>query len=374
MIYLDNAATTPLLPEVSQEMFDISCSVMGNPSSIHAAGRAAAKLIRQARETIATLLQISSEQLIFTSGGSEANNQALIGYALANRDKGNHLITTAIEHHSVLKTFEYLRDKHQFDITVLKPKSDASYTADLILDSLREDTILVSTMYANNETGQLLPISDIAKVLKDHQAVYHVDAVQVMGKIPVHPLALGVDLLSASAHKFHGPKGVGFLFHNNLKFDALIHGGDQENKRRAGTENIAGIVGMARALTLAYQDMDDNYAKVSQLKKQCLSELSGFNFYLNQFGPKTMPHVINIGFPGINQSLLLMKLDLQGVTISTGSACTAGDVSPSHVLEASFGTDSPKLKESVRISFSELTSSKEITDFCKILGTILSHT
>lgn len=374
MIYLDNAATTPLLPEVSQEMFDISTSVMGNPSSIHSAGRAAAKLIRQAREDIATLLQVSSDQLIFTSGGSEANNQAIISYALANRDKGNHLITTAIEHPSVLKAFDYLKIRHQFDITIVQPNADGSYTADLILDALKEDTILVSTMYANNETGQLLPISEIAKGLNSHQAVYHVDAVQVMGKLPIQPIALGIDLLSASAHKFHGPKGVGFLFHHNLKFDALIHGGEQENKRRAGTENIAGIVGMAKALNLAYQDMDENYHKVVKLKDQFLSQLTNLNFYLNQFGPKTMPHVVNIGFSGINQNLLLMKLDLQGVAISTGSACTAGDIEPSHVLEACYGAKSPKLKESVRISFSDLTTPIEVAEFCKILTTIVSPT
>ena len=251
MIYLDNAATTPLLPEVAQEMFEISLSVMGNPSSIHTAGRAAAKLIRQAREDIANVLHIPSDHLIFTSGGSEANTQALLGYALANRDKGNHLVTTAIEHHSVLNTFEYLRDRHNFDITIIQPDSDGIYTPDMVLDSLRDDTILVSTMYANNETGQVLPISEIANALKTHKAVYHVDAVQVMGKLPIQPLDLGIDLLSASAHKFHGPKGVGFLYYNNLRLDPLIHGGEQENKKRAGTENIAGIVGMAKALSLA---------------------------------------------------------------------------------------------------------------------------
>lgn len=374
MIYLDNAATTPLLPEIAQEMFEISLSVMGNPSSIHTAGRAAAKLIRQAREDIANLLHIPSDHLIFTSGGSEANTQALLGYALANRDKGKHLVTTAIEHHSVLNTFAYLRDRHQFDITIIQPDPDGNYTADMILDAVREDTILVSTMYANNETGQVLPISEIADALKTHKAVYHVDAVQVMGKLPIQPLTLGIDLLSASAHKFHGPKGVGFLYYNNVKLDSLIHGGEQEHKKRAGTENIAGIVGMAKALSLAYHDMTDNYQKVTALKAHLLAQLTGLTYYLNQFGTQTMPHVINIGFPGVYHNLLLMKLDLQGVAISTGSACTAGDIAPSHVLEACYGPDSPKLKESVRISFSDLTTSTEVDDFIQILTNILSHT
>lgn len=374
MIYLDNAATTPLLPEVAQEMFEISLSVMGNPSSIHTAGRAAAKLIRQAREDIANLLHVPSDHLIFTSGGSEANTQALLGYALANRDKGKHLVTTAIEHHSVLNTFAYLRDRHQFDITIIQPDSDGNYTADMVLDAVKEDTILVSTMYANNETGQVLPISEIGNALKTHKAVYHVDAVQVMGKLPIQPLDLGIDLLSASAHKFHGPKGVGFLYYNNVRLDPLIHGGEQENKKRAGTENIPGIVGMAKALSLAYHDMTDNYQKVTALKAHLLAQLTGLTYYLNQFGTKTMPHVINIGFPGVNHNLLLMKLDLQGVAISTGSACTAGDIAPSHVLEACYGPNSPKLKESVRISFSDLTTATEIDNFIEILTNILSHT
>lgn len=374
MIYLDNAATTPLLPEVAQEMFEISLSVMGNPSSIHTAGRAAAKLIRQAREDIANLLHVPSDHLIFTSGGSEANTQALLGYALANRDKGKHLVTTAIEHHSVLNTFAYLRDRHQFDITIIQPDSDGNYTADMVLDAVKEDTILVSIMYANNETGQVLPISEIGNALKTHKAVYHVDAVQVMGKLPIQPLDLGIDLLSASAHKFHGPKGVGFLYYNNVRLDPLIHGGEQENKKRAGTENIPGIIGMAKALSLAYHDMTDNYQKVTALKAHLLAQLTGLTYYLNQFGTKTMPHVINIGFPGVNHNLLLMKLDLQGVAISTGSACTAGDIAPSHVLEACYGPNSPKLKESVRISFSDLTTATEIDNFIEILTNILSHT
>ena len=373
MIYLDNAATTPVLPEVSQVMLDTLNTTFGNPSSIHSYGRYAGKVVRDARKTIATILDVPARNLIFTSGGSEANNQALIGYDLANRDKGNHIVTTAIEHHAVLHTVQYLHDRHGFDVTFVQPNPDGSYTADLITAALRDDTILVSTMYANNETGQMLPIAEIADRLKTHQAVYHVDAVQVMGKLPVHPIALGIDFLSASAHKFHGPKGVGFLYHGDLKFDNLIHGGDQENGRRAGTESIHNIVGMATALEISAQHLESNADKVSARKTQLLSELDGLDYYINAFG-ETMPHVLNLGFSGFNQDLLLMKLDLQGVAISTGSACTAGAIEPSHVLEAVFGKTSNKLKESVRVSLSDLTTSEEITEFVRILKSIVSQT
>ncbi|GAB2021426.1 cysteine desulfurase family protein [Pseudolactococcus yaeyamensis] len=372
MIYLDNAATTPVLPEVAQAMLDALNTSFGNPSSIHSYGRFAGKMIREARKTIATILDVPTRNLIFTSGGSEANNQALIGYALANRDKGNHIVTTAIEHHAVLHTLQYLQERHGFEITFVKPNPDGRYTADLIRSALRDDTIMVSTMYANNETGQVLPVAEIADRLKTHQAVYHVDAVQVMGKLPVHPIALGIDFLSASAHKFHGPKGVGFLYHGNLKFDNLIHGGEQENGRRAGTESIHNIVGMAKALEIAAEQLESNDDKVSALKSQLLSELDGLDYYVNAFG-KTMPHVLNLGFPNFNQDLLLMKLDLQGVAISTGSACTAGAIESSHVLEAVFGKTSSKLKESVRVSLSDLTTSEEITEFVRILKSILTQ-
>lgn len=372
MIYLDNAATTPVLPEVAQDVFDVLRTTFGNPSSIHSYGRTAGKVVRQARKTIADILAVPARNLIFTSGGSEANNQALIGYALANRDKGNHIVTTAIEHHSVLHTLTYLHDRHGFDVTFVKPLPDGRFSADLIAAALQEDTIIVSTMYANNETGQILPIAEIGRLVKDHQAVFHVDAVQVIGKMPVQPLELGIDFLSASAHKFHGPKGVGFLYHANLNFDPLIHGGEQEDGHRAGTENIHSISGMAKALAIATENLDTNFDKISALKTHLLAKLDGIDFYVNQFGDDTMPHVLNLGFPDVNQDLLLMKLDMQGVAISTGSACTAGAIEPSHVLESVYGQTSPKLKESVRISLSDLTTVEELDTFTDILKGILA--
>ena len=371
MIYLDNAATTPVLPEVVAAITESLTSTFGNPSSIHGLGRQASQVVRRVRETIAQSLDAPSKNIIFTSGASEANNQALLGYALANRDKGNHILTTAIEHPSVLNTVRYLHKRHGFDVSFVKPLADGSFPASLIEESLRPDTLIVSMMWANNETGQLLPVAEVGQILAEHQAVYHVDATQVMGKIPVHPRELGIDFLTASGHKFHGPKGVGFLYYGeNLRFDRLINGGEQEEKRRAGTENLHSLVGFAKALTIAMEKMDENYAHVQKLREKLLTDLSATSFYKNEFG-QTMPHVINLAFPGENHDLLLTKLDLAGFAISTGSACTAGTIESSHVLEAIYGEDSPKLKENIRVSFSELNTLDEVEQFTKKLKSLL---
>ncbi|MBS4459349.1 cysteine desulfurase family protein [Lactococcus petauri] len=367
MIYLDNAATTPILPEVVDVMTEVLANNFGNPSSTHTFGRQASQLVRQARETVAKALQVSPGTITFTSGGSESNSTALVGYALANRQNGNHIITTALEHPSVLNALDYLKTRHGFDVTFVQPQTDGSFPAQLIENELRDETILVSMMMANNETGQLLPIKEVGQLLENHQAVFHVDSVQTMGKIPVHPEELKIDFLSASAHKFHGPKGVGFLYHRSgLKFDSIIHGGEQEEKRRAGTENLHSLLGMAKALQIATNNMNANYAHVEKLKVSLLDDLADIEYYTHEFGP-SMPHVVNIGFPGKNHDLLLAKLDLAGVAISTGSACTAGTVDPSHVLEAVYGSESPKLKENIRVSFSELNTEEEIYNFVQTL-------
>ncbi|MQW23739.1 MULTISPECIES: cysteine desulfurase family protein [unclassified Lactococcus] len=362
MIYLDNAATTPVLPEVVEVMSDTLLTTFGNPSSIHSYGRVAFQTVRQSREVIAQALQVSARQITFTSGASESNNTAIIGYALAHRKLGNHIVTTAIEHPSVINTVQYLHDRHGFDITFVQPEPDGSVSADSIKNALRPDTILVSMMWSNNETGQLLPVSEVGEILSHHQAVFHVDATQVMGKIPVHPLEIKADFVSASGHKFHGPKGVGFLYHVDLLFDPLIHGGEQEEKRRAGTENLHSLVGMAKALQISVTHMSENYEKVEQLKTHLFEQISDLTFYKNEFG-KSMPHVVNLAFPERNHDLLLTKLDLAGIAISTGSACTAGTIEPSHVLASIYGESSPKLKENIRISFSELNTIDEIDEF-----------
>ncbi|HEY0221805.1 MAG TPA: cysteine desulfurase family protein [Lactovum miscens] len=368
MIYLDNAATTSILPQVIEAMTLHMAENYGNPSSIHGIGRIASKSLRESRQTIAGILGVPAISITFTADATEANNTAIISYAIANIERGKHIITTSIEHPSVLEAMRYLEERFGFEVTTVTPDPDGELSAKKILSSIRSDTILVSVMMANNETGQILPVKEIGQALKDKNIAFHVDAVQAMGKIPVLPLEIGADFLTASAHKFHGPKGVGLLYHSDkYKFDNFMHGGDQENKRRAGTENTTSIVGMAKALEIAQANWKVNYKKVQQLHERLLSNLNGLNFYQNQFGTVNMPHVLNLGFSGLRNDLLLTKLDLAGIAVSTGSACTAGAVEPSHVLESVYGGNSEKLQENIRVSLSEINTLQEIDQFTDIL-------
>ena len=369
MIYLDNAATTPLSQKALETLLSVSQEVFGNPSSIHSFGRKANQILRQARQDIAQVLKVHPDNLIFTSGGSEADNLAIKGYALANQDKGKHLITTAIEHHAVLHTMEYLEKRFGFEVTYLQP-IDQKISAQQVKEALRPDTILVSVMYANNETGHLLPIQEIDDLLRDHQAVFHVDAVQVLGKLPVFPAELGIDFLAASAHKFHGPKGVGFLYSKEAKMDSLIHGGKQEGQHRAGTENLAAIAAMAAALEEEFSQAEQHAHYIQTLKEQFLTEIADLDYYLNQ-DHEALPHILNMGFPGHLNEQILMRLDLAGIAISSGSACTAGVVQKSHVLEALYGKDSARLSEAIRISFSELNTPEEITKLSQTIKEII---
>lgn len=343
----------------------------GNPSSLHSHGRQAKKILRDARECVATCLKTSSQQIIFTSGGTESNNTVIKGYCLKHRQQGKHIITTAIEHHAVLEPIEYLVQEYGFEVTIIQPV-DQKIRPEDIRAALRPDTILVSTMYANNETGDLLPIKAISDLLKDHPAAFHVDAVQAVGKLAVAPEELGVDFLTASAHKFHGPKGVGFLYAKKPDFFNLLHGGDQEDKRRASTENLISIAGMAQALKEATDQLDANYQYIQTLSKRILTGLEDLDFYLNGTDSK-FPHVLNIGFPGISNDILLLRLDMAGISVSTGSACTAGTVQPSHVLAAYYGEASPRLKESIRISLSEFNTTAEVDTFITTIHKIIGE-
>ena len=369
MIYLDNAATTPMSTVAITAMTKVMQEISGNPSSIHSHGRQAGKLLREARQDLANLLETEPQRIFFTAGGTESNNTAIIGYCLRHQDRGKHIITTAIEHHSVLEPIDYLVQNFGFEVTVLQPQNQ-EITAQQVQEALREDTILVSTMFANNETGMLLPIGEIGQILKHHPAAYHVDAVQAVGKIPIAPEKLGIDFLSASAHKFHGPKGIGFLYASSMNFDSYLHGGDQEQKKRAGTENLPAIVGMVAALKEDLEKQTEHYQTVQKLQESFLAEMTEIDYYLNQ-GKNHLPYVLNLGFPGQKNDLLLLRLDLAGISISTGSACTAGIVQTSHVLEALYGMDSPRLKESVRISLSPQNTMEELQILAQNLKEII---
>ena len=368
MIYLDNAATTALSPAAIESMTQ-AMTIFGNPSSTHSHGREASKLLRQAREDIAKVLHTQSKNILFTSGGTESNNTAIKGYALRHQNQSKHIITTAIEHHAVLEPVEYLVEHFGFEATIIQPVDGQIRTED-IKNALRSDTILVSVMAVNNETGYILPIQEIGELLKDHPAAFHVDAVQAVGKLPIYPEEWGINFLSASAHKFHGPKGVGFLYADQMDFDNFMHGGDQENKHRAGTENLVSIVGMATALSENVAHLEENLEHAQQLKDTLLDNLADIDYYLNESQP-SLPYVINIGFPNQKNDLILLQMDLNGFSISTGSACTAGAVQPSHVLQALYGPNSERLKESIRISVSDQTNIQEIKLFSQKLKEIL---
>lgn len=368
MIYLDNAATTKISPKAMATMVEIMQEHYGNPSSTHGLGRDARKYLRQARESIAHHLEVPADQIIFTSGGTEANNLAILSYALNHQEHGKHLITTAIEHHSVLEVFHKLETEHGFEVTYLQPR-EGNFLVEDFQAVLREDTLLVSMMAANNETGSLLPIAQIGHILQEHQAAFHVDAVQLMGKRPIHPQELGIDFLTASAHKFHGPKGVGFLYTSMPKLKGLILGGKQENKHRAGTENLPAIVAMATALDESLENWEQKEEQIHELRTALLANLPE-SVSLNETGPQ-LPHVLSLTVPQVGKDSLLLQLDLAGIAVSGGSACTAGTLEPSHVIAAYYPGQAERINHTIRVSLSDETSLEEILTFTQALKKII---
>ncbi|EDO1166414.1 cysteine desulfurase [Listeria innocua] len=352
-IYLDHAATSPIHPEVIQTMLGAITNTYGNPSSIHYAGREARKALDEARHTIAQSIQAEEKEIVFTSGGTEGDNLALIGTALAHKENGKHIITSQIEHHAVLKTCEYL-ETQGFEVTYLPVDEHGIVSSESVQKALRPDTILVSIMYGNNEIGTIQPIAEIGAVLLDHQAVFHTDAVQAYGLLNINVIELGVDLLTTSSHKINGPRGVGFLYvKNGTRLAYQMHGGEQERKRRAGTENLAGICGFSAASTIMTNERELKNEEYVSFKKR-MAEIwraAGLDFEVNGLEANTLPHVFSVRFSGVSIEQLLMNLDMEGIAVSSGSACTAGTVDPSHVLVALFGENHPAIQETVRISF-----------------------
>ncbi|MES9664817.1 cysteine desulfurase NifS [Bacillus cereus] len=352
-IYLDHAATSPTHPEVVEKMIPYMTETFGNPSSIHFYGRQTRHAVDEARRVCARSIHANPNEIIFTGGGTEADNLALIGVARANRHKGNHIITTQIEHHAILHTCELL-EREGFEVTYLPVDETGRVHVSDIQKALTDETILVSVMFGNNEVGTMQPIAEIGKLLKEHQAYFHTDAVQAYGLVEIDVKEFGIDLLSISAHKINGPKGVGFLYSGaNVKFEPLLIGGEQERKRRAGTENVPSIVGLQQAILLAAKNREQKNAQYEEFKDIMVSVFKneGITFEVNGNLEYRLPHVLNISFTGMNIEPFLVNLDLAGIAVSSGSACTAGSIDPSHVLVAMFGKDSDQIRSSVRFSF-----------------------
>lgn len=361
-IYLDHAATSPLHPDVLEAMMPYLTEVFGNASSIHRTGRRARQALDEARAHIATELHVTPNTILFTSGGTEADNIALIGYAKANQHKGRHIITTQIEHHAVLHTCEQL-EQEGFDVTYLPVDETGMISLDDFDQALRSDTILVSIMYGNNEVGTVQPISELGLKLKDHQAALHTDAIQAAGSLDLSIHQLHVDLLSVSAHKLNGPKGIGFLYvGEDITITPPFYGGEQERKRRAGTENIAGIIGLADSFVRASKEQiqkNEQYRTYKELFSAILKQ-EEIDFSINGHPSKSLPHILNISFPRVNVESMLVNLDLAGIEASSGSACTAGSIEPSHVLTAMFGEKNERAKTAIRYSFGIGNSEFEI--------------
>ncbi|MCZ0702344.1 cysteine desulfurase [Natronobacillus azotifigens] len=361
-IYLDHAATTPMHPDVVTAMVEVMNETFGNSSSIHQFGRRARALLDQARRFTAQTIHADEKEIIFTSGGTEADNLAVIGTAYANQEKGKHIITTEMEHHATLHAANYLEEQG-FEVTYLPVNETGRISLTDFDEALREDTILVSMMMVNNEVGIIQPIEQVGQRLKEHQAYFHTDAVQAYSLLDINVQQLGVDLLTVSGHKINGPKGVGFLYaKSNVRLHPIQYGGTQERTRRPGTENVAAIVGFHRAMELAFEDQlvrTEKYRKYQTDFVQRLKDAE-IDFSINGELEDMVPTIVNISFPGANVESLLMNLDLAGIAASSGSACTAGSVEPSHVLTAMYGSDDLRAMNSIRFSFGLANTTEQI--------------
>lgn len=360
-IYVDNAATTKTSRTAIEAMLPYMDKIYGNPSSLHSVGQAAADALRKAREEAAEVLGCEPNKITFTSGGSEADNQALVSAAAIGARKGKkHIISTAFEHHAILHTLKKL-EKEGFEVTLLDVHENGMVSAQQVADAIREDTCLVSVMYANNEIGSIQPIAEIGAVCKEKGVIFHTDAVQAVGHVHINVKEENIDMLSLSAHKFHGPKGVGLLYaRKGVRLTNIIEGGAQERGKRAGTENIPGIVGMVAALKEANANIDANAEKVSALRDRLIEGLEKIpHSALNGDRTKRLPGNVSFCFEGIEGESLLLLLDAKGICASSGSACTSGSLDPSHVLLA-IGRPHEVAHGSLRLTLSEENTQEEV--------------
>ena len=363
LIYLDNAATTKTAPEVVEAMLPYFTEHFGNPSSVYSVGSSNKEVITKQRETIAKALGAKTDEIYFTAGGSESDNWALKATAEAYESKGKHIITTKIEHHAILHTGEYL-EKRGYEVTYLDVDENGIVSPEAVEAAIRPDTILVSVMFANNEIGTIEPIKEIGEIAHKHGILFHTDAVQAFGQVPINVDEMNIDMLSSSGHKINGPKGIGFLYiRKGVKIRSFVHGGAQERKRRAGTENVPGIVGYGVAAERAARTMAERTAKEIEVRdyliNRILTEIP--NCRLNGDPVKRLPNNCNISFEFIEGESLLIMLDMKGICASSGSACTSGSLDPSHVLLA-IGLPHEKAHGSLRLTLSEEIT-KEDVDF-----------
>lgn len=373
-IYFDHAATTPVKSEVIEAMLPYFNEKYGNPSSIYSLGRDSKKAIEEARETVAKAIGAQPREVFFTGSGTEADNWAIKGVAYANRQKGLHIITTAIEHPAVLHTCQYL-ESDGFEVTYLPVDSDGLVTAEQVRAAIRPDTILISIMFANNEIGTIQPISEIGKIAKEKGITFHTDAVQAMGNIPINVAEMNIDLLSMSSHKFYGPKGIGALYvKKGVKITSFLHGGAQERGRRASTENVPAIVGLAKALEIAVDDMEQYNKKLLALRDRTIREIEQKIPFirLNGHREKRLPGNVNFSFEFIEGESLLLMLDMKGIAASSGSACTSGSLDPSHVLLA-IGLVHEIAHGSLRITFGEENTDADVDYLMEVLPIIVQR-
>lgn len=371
-IYLDNAATTAVSPEVLETMMPYFTEVFGNPSSIHGTGREAAKAVDTARKQIAAAIGAQPQEIYFTAGGSESDNWVLKGTAFARKAKGNHIITTAIEHHAVLHTCKWL-EKQGFNVTYLPVDEYGLVDPAEVEKAITDQTILISVMAANNEIGTVEPIKEIGAIARAHKIPFHTDAVQAIGAIPINVDEMNIDMLSMSGHKFHGPKGIGVLYvRKGIRLDTLIQGGAQERGQRAGTENLAGIVGIGKAIELATAHLEENAARMTALRDKLINGILTAvpDTRLNGHPTKRLPNNCNVSIRYIEGEAMLLRLDLAGIAGSSGSACTSGSLDPSHVLLA-IGLPHEIAHGSLRLTLGTDTTEADIDEVLNVLPGIV---
>lgn len=372
-IYLDYAATTPVHPEVVEAMLPYFTEHYGNPSSIHQFGQQAKAAMQDARAKVAGLIGAREEEIVFTGGGSEADNMAIKGVAWANREKGRHIITSTIEHHAVLETLHFL-EKQGFRVTYLPVDGEGMVDPDAVRNAITDETILISIMHANNEVGTIQPIAEIGAIARERDVLFHTDAVQTVGHLPINVKNQNIDMLSASAHKLYGPKGVGILYvRKGVRLTPLIHGGEQERRRRASTENIPGIVGFGKAAEIAQAEMVKEGERITALRDRLIEGLLERidDISLNGHRTQRLPNNVNVSIRYVEGESMLLNLDMEGIAASTGSACSSGTLEPSHVLLA-LGRSHEEAHGSLRMSLGRYNTDEDIDRVLDVLPAIVN--